>query len=108
MQFLLYSPAMLLLKPDQIELNGNRIVSREAVLQQFVHDRNRSVLARPSGRPPESTGTDSLGGIRQRAAHPAECRSCKRDGSALGQLDAKAIRQDALHAGGFHPGNLFQ
>ena len=44
MQFLLYSPSMLLLKPEQIELNGNRIVSREAVLQQFVHDRNRSVL----------------------------------------------------------------
>src|SRR6202045_1567858 len=42
-RFLLYSPGMLL-KPEQIELNGNRIVSREAVLQQFVHDRNRSVL----------------------------------------------------------------
>jgi cell division protein FtsQ len=47
MQFLLYSPSMLLLKADQIELNGNRIVSREAVLQQFVHDRNRSVLRVP-------------------------------------------------------------
>jgi len=47
MQFLLYSPSMLLVKPDQIELNGNRIVSREAVLQQFVHDRNRSVLRVP-------------------------------------------------------------
>jgi len=46
-RFLLYSPSMLLLKPDQIELNGNRIVSREAVLQQFVHDRNRSVLRVP-------------------------------------------------------------
>jgi cell division protein FtsQ len=46
MQFLLYSPAMLL-KPDQIELRGNRIVSREGVLQQFVHDRNRSVLRVP-------------------------------------------------------------
>jgi len=46
-QFLLYSPAMQLLKPDQIELNGNRIVSREVVLQQFVHDRNRSVLRVP-------------------------------------------------------------
>jgi cell division protein FtsQ len=46
-RFLLYSPAMLLLKPDQIEVNGNRIVSREAVLQQFVHDRNRSVLRVP-------------------------------------------------------------
>jgi len=46
-QFLLYSPSMLLLKPEQIEVNGNRIVSREAVLQQFVHDRNRSVLRIP-------------------------------------------------------------
>jgi len=46
-RFLLYSPAMLLVKPDQIELNGNHIVSREAVLQQFVHDRNRSVLRVP-------------------------------------------------------------
>ncbi len=46
-QFLLYSPSMLLLKPDQIEVNGNRIVSREAVLQQFGQDRNRSVLRVP-------------------------------------------------------------
>ncbi len=46
-RFLMYSPTMLLLKPDQIEVNGNHIVSREAVLQQFVHDRNRSVLRVP-------------------------------------------------------------
>jgi len=46
MQFLLYSPVMLL-KPDQIELRGSRIVSREAVLQQFIHDRNRSALRVP-------------------------------------------------------------
>jgi cell division protein FtsQ len=43
-RFLLYSPAVLLLKPDQIEVTGNRVVSREAVLQQFVQDRNHSVL----------------------------------------------------------------
>jgi cell division protein FtsQ len=46
-RFLLYSPTMLLLKPDQIELNGNHIVAREAVLQQFGRDRNRSVLRVP-------------------------------------------------------------
>jgi cell division protein FtsQ len=46
-RFLLYSPSMLLLKPDQIEVNGNRIVGREAVLQQFVQDRNHSVLLVP-------------------------------------------------------------
>lgn len=47
MRFLLYSPMVRLLKPEQIELNGNRIVSREAVLQQFADDRNRSVLRIP-------------------------------------------------------------
>ncbi len=46
-RFLLYSPQMLLLKPEQIELNGNHIVSREAVLQQFLSDRNHSVLRVP-------------------------------------------------------------
>src|SRR3989441_9106885 len=46
-QLLLYSPSMLLLKPDQIEVTGNHIVSREAVLQQFVHGRTRSVLRIP-------------------------------------------------------------
>jgi len=46
-RFLLYSPRMLLLEPDQIELNGNHNVAREAVLQQFVPDRNRSVLRVP-------------------------------------------------------------
>src|SRR6266481_2370779 len=30
------------------------------------------------------------------------------DGSALCELDAEAIWQDALHAGGFNPGNLLQ
>jgi cell division protein FtsQ len=45
--FLLYSPQMLILKADQIELVGNRIVTREAVVQQFARDRNRSVLQVP-------------------------------------------------------------
>jgi cell division protein FtsQ len=46
-RFLLYSPQVLLLKPDQIELLGNHVVSREAVLQPFARDRNRSVLRIP-------------------------------------------------------------
>ena len=46
-RFLLYSPTMLLLKPDQIELVGNKVVAREVVLQQFIPDRNRSVLQIP-------------------------------------------------------------
>jgi cell division protein FtsQ len=46
-RFLLHSPQVLLLKPDQIELTGNHIVTREAVLQPFARDRNRSVLRIP-------------------------------------------------------------
>jgi cell division protein FtsQ len=46
-RFLLYSPQVLLIKPDQIEVTGNHIVSREAALQPFARDRNRSVLRIP-------------------------------------------------------------
>lgn len=46
-RFLLYAPQMLLLKPEQIELTGNHVVTREAVLQQFVQDRGGSVLRIP-------------------------------------------------------------
>ncbi len=46
-QFLWSSPQVALLKPDQVELAGNRIVSREAVLQQFARDRGHSVLRIP-------------------------------------------------------------
>jgi len=46
-RFLLYGQPMLLIKPEQIEINGNHIVSREAVLQQFLRDRGRSVLRIP-------------------------------------------------------------
>lgn len=47
LRYLLYSPQMLLLKPDQIEVTGNRIVAREEVQKLFVVDRNRSVLRIP-------------------------------------------------------------
>jgi cell division protein FtsQ len=45
--FLYHSPQIALLKPEQIELTGNHIVSRDAVLQQFVRDRGHSVLSIP-------------------------------------------------------------
>ncbi len=46
-RFVLYSPQMLLLKPDQIEVSGNRIVSKEDIQKLFIHDRNLSVLRIP-------------------------------------------------------------
>jgi cell division protein FtsQ len=45
--FLYHSPQVALLKPDQVELSGNHVVSREAVLQQFARDRGHSVLSVP-------------------------------------------------------------
>jgi len=45
--FLLHSPKVLLLKPDQVEVTGNRIVARDAVLKPFYKDRGRSVLRIP-------------------------------------------------------------
>ncbi len=46
-RFLLYSPHFALARPDQVDLTGNKIVSRESVLKQFLRDRNHSVLQIP-------------------------------------------------------------
>lgn len=46
-RFLLYAPQMILRNQDQFELMGNQIVSREAVLNQFLRDRGHSVLQVP-------------------------------------------------------------
>jgi len=45
--FLLASPKMALLHPEQLELTGNQHVSRASVLEVFARDRGRSVLAVP-------------------------------------------------------------
>ncbi len=45
--FLLHSPKLLLLKPEQVEVAGNHIVSREAILAPFYKDRGRSVIRIP-------------------------------------------------------------
>jgi cell division protein FtsQ len=45
--FLLHSPKVLLLKPDQVEVNGNHLVARDAVRKPFYKDRGRSVLRIP-------------------------------------------------------------
>ncbi len=46
-RFALHSPQMLLLRPDQIDVNGNHVVPKEEVQKLFVHDRGRSVLQVP-------------------------------------------------------------
>ena len=46
-RFAFFSPQMLLLKTDQIELAGNHIVGRESIVNVFYPDRGRSVLRVP-------------------------------------------------------------
>jgi cell division protein FtsQ len=45
--FLLHSPKVRLSSPDQVEVTGNRIVARGAVLSPFYKDHDRSVLRIP-------------------------------------------------------------
>jgi cell division protein FtsQ len=45
--FLLFSPRLALLSPEQIDLRGNQAVSRAAVIERFYPDRERSVLRVP-------------------------------------------------------------
>jgi cell division protein FtsQ len=45
--FLLYSPALALTDPAQIQVSGNQYVARDAVVALFVPDRNRSLLRVP-------------------------------------------------------------
>jgi len=45
--FLMASPEMALVHPQQLELSGNQYVSRAAVLEVFAPDRGRSVLRVP-------------------------------------------------------------
>lgn len=46
-RFALYSPQVLLLKTDQIDVAGNHVVARESLVNIFYGDRGRSVLTVP-------------------------------------------------------------
>src|SRR5262249_12669772 len=46
-RFALYSPQVLLLKTEQIELAGNHVVGREPLVNIFYTDRGKSVLSVP-------------------------------------------------------------
>jgi cell division protein FtsQ len=46
-RFAFHSPQMLLVRPDQIEVAGNHIVTKEEIQKLFLGDRNHSVLQIP-------------------------------------------------------------
>ena len=70
--FCYYSPHVALLKPDQIEFTGNHVVSRDAVLQQFVRDRGQQRRQHPARRAPQRARSTSVGRTANVAAHSAE------------------------------------
>jgi cell division protein FtsQ len=103
-RFLLFSPQVLLLKPDQVELLGNRIVSREAVLQTFLRDRNRSILRIPLG--PRRAEIEKLNWVESASVQrilPNRIRveliertpiAFLRDGTELALIDAHGVILD--------------
>jgi len=106
-RFLLYGRPMLLLKPEQIEVNGNHIVSREAVLQQFVRDRGRSVLRVPLDS--RRTALEEISWIESAMVQrilPNRIRvdltertpiAFLRNGTELGLIDAHGVILDRPH-----------
>ncbi len=48
--YLLFSPGVMLTSPDQISIEGNRFVPREAIVEKFSADMGRSVVRVPLGQ----------------------------------------------------------
>jgi len=102
--FLLHSPKVLLLKPEQVEVNGNHIVTREAVLQAFYKDRGRSVLRIPlDGRRNEIEQISWVQSANVQRILPNRIRvdvserspiAFVRNGSELGLIDADGVILD--------------
>jgi cell division protein FtsQ len=47
--YFLFSPGVMLVSPDQIEVAGNRFVARDAIVEKFSADMGRSVIRVPLG-----------------------------------------------------------
>jgi cell division protein FtsQ len=110
-EFLLYSPKVALLKPDQIEITGNRIVSRDSVLQQFARDRGHSVLRVPlDARRSAIEELSWVESARVQRILPNHIRvqlterspiAFLRDGTELALIDAHGVILDRPHGENF-------
>jgi cell division protein FtsQ len=111
-RFLLYSPQMLLLKPDQIEVSGYHIVPREDVQRLFLPDRNGSVLRIPLEK--RRTGIEELPWVEQASVQrilPNRIRvlitertpiAFFRNGTELTLIDAQGVLLDRQQGEDFH------
>ncbi|MGH9682021.1 MAG: cell division protein FtsQ/DivIB [Candidatus Acidiferrales bacterium] len=110
--FLLYSPKMSLVHPEQVEISGNHYVSRKSVLEIFAADRHRSVLRIPleaRRREIESLPWVEQAVVRRALPNKIEVDIAERapiaylrQGSDLSLVDAHGVILDAPVRGDFH------
>jgi cell division protein FtsQ len=110
--FVLTSPSMALLHPGQVELAGNRYVSRAAVLEIFSGDRGRSVLLIPleeRRRQLETLPWVEHAVVRRALPNRLEVELVERvpvaflrQGSELALVDAHGVILDRPVEGDFH------
>jgi cell division protein FtsQ len=110
--FLLTSPEMSLLHPEQVELSGNSNVSRASVLDIFRADRGRSVLRIPleeRRRQLESIPWIEQAVVRRALPHTIQVEIIERtpiaflrDGTQMSLVDVHGVILDRPVQGKFH------
>lgn len=110
--FLLKSPEMALVHPEQVEISGNRNVSRANVLDVFRSDRGHSILRIPLGE--RRRQIESIPWVEQATVRRALPRTIQidivervpiaflRDGSEMSLVDAHGVIFDRPLQGRFH------
>jgi cell division protein FtsQ len=111
-RFLLTSPQMVLLHPDQISLEGNHHVTRESVRKLFLSDRGRSVLRIPIAerrRQLETISWVEQAAVRRVLPNRIQVEITERtpiafvrDGSELFLIDAHGVILERPLEGDFH------
>jgi cell division protein FtsQ len=111
-QFLLHSPAMALLHPEQIRITGNRFVQPPNVLGIFAADRNHSVLRIPLSerrRQIESLPWVEQATVRRALPNHIEIEIVERtpiaflrDGSDMSLVDVHGMILERPLTGNFH------
>jgi cell division protein FtsQ len=111
-QFLLHSPAMALLHPEQIRISGNRFVQPPSVLGIFAADRNHSVLRIPLSerrRQIESLPWVEQATVRRALPNHVEIEIVERtpiaflrDGSDMSLVDVHGMILERPLTGNFH------
>jgi len=111
-QFLLHSPAMALLHPEQIRIAGNHFVQAPSVLGIFAADRNRSVLRIPLNerrRQIESLPWVEQATVRRALPNHVEIEIVERtpiaflrDGSDMSLVDVHGMILERPLTGNFH------